>query len=169
LAISTLPFSTAVFLVEGRPSFSLISPSSTPNSPHPVAFGAVNVLLTSESPLMTTMPPSSLIVLVPGLPVGPPLVAPGVRFREDDRRVAGGILHSVKKTSIYIDPEVDRALARRAAAQGTSKAAVIRDALAQAGAAAALARPRAAGVFDGPGDLSQDVDGHLAGTDFGES
>jgi hypothetical protein len=140
-----------------------------PSTPQPVAFGAVNVLLPSETPLMTTMPPSSLIVLVPGLPVGPPLVAPVVRFREDDRRVAGGILHSVKKTSIYIDPEVDRALARRAAAQGTSKAAVIRDALAQAGAAAALARPRAAGVFDGPGDLSQDVDGHLAGTDFGES
>ena len=75
----------------------------------------------------------------------------------------------VKKTSIYIDPEVDRALARRAAAQGTTKAAIIREALAQAGAAGALAKPRAAGVFDGPGDLSHDVDGHLARTGFGES
>ena len=85
------------------------------------------------------------------------------------RRVVGGILQNVKKTSIYIDPEVDRALARRAAAQGTTKAAVIREALAQAGAAGALAKPRASGVFDGPGDLSHDVDGHLARTGFGES
>lgn len=75
----------------------------------------------------------------------------------------------MKKTSIYIDPEVDRALARRAAAQGTTKAAVIRDALAQAGASAAAAKPRASGVFEGPGDLSQDVDAQLAGTGFGES
>lgn len=84
--------------------------------------------------------------------------------------VTGGRWYSgrMKKTSIYIDPEVDRALARRAAAQGTTKAALIRDALAQAGAPAA-AKPRACGIFDGPGDLSQDVDGHLARTGFGES
>ncbi len=75
----------------------------------------------------------------------------------------------MKKTSIYIEDEVDRALTRRAAAQGTTKAAVIRDALAQAGAVAAAAKPCACGVFDGPGDLSQDVDGHLAKTGFGES
>jgi hypothetical protein len=74
----------------------------------------------------------------------------------------------MKKTSIYIDPEVDRALARRAAAHGTTKAALIRDALAQAGALAA-AKPRACGVFDGPSDLSRDVDEHLASTGFGES
>jgi Ribbon-helix-helix protein, copG family len=74
----------------------------------------------------------------------------------------------MKKTSIYIAPEVDRALARRAAAEGSTKAALIRDALAQAGAPAA-AKPCACGVFDDPGDLSQDVDGHLARTGFGES
>jgi hypothetical protein len=74
----------------------------------------------------------------------------------------------VKKTSIYIDPEVDRALARLASAQKTTKAAVIRAALAQAGAAGAPAKPRGAGVFDGPGDLSQDVDAHLDRTGFGE-
>lgn len=83
--------------------------------------------------------------------------------------MAGGILQNVKKTSIYIDPEVDRALARTAAARGTTKAAVIREALVQASAAGALAKPRASGVFDGPGDLSHDVDGHLARTGFGES
>ena len=75
----------------------------------------------------------------------------------------------MKKTSIYIDADVDRALARRAAAQGTTKAAVIRDALAQAGALGAAAKPRASGVFDGPGDLSQDIDAHLARTGFGET
>jgi hypothetical protein len=84
-------------------------------------------------------------------------------------RVVGGILQIVKKTSIYIDPQVDRALARRAAAQGTTKAAIIREALAQAGAVGALVKPRASGVFDGPGDLSHDVDGHLARTGFGET
>jgi hypothetical protein len=73
----------------------------------------------------------------------------------------------MKKTSIYIDAEVDRALARRAAAQGTTKAALIREALTQAGAPAP--KPRACGVFDGPSDLSRDVDGHLARTGFGES
>jgi hypothetical protein len=75
----------------------------------------------------------------------------------------------VKKTSIYIDPEVDRALTRRAAAERTTKAALIRDALAGAAAARVRARPRACGVFDGPEDLSQDVDEYLTRTGFGES
>jgi len=75
----------------------------------------------------------------------------------------------VKKTSIYLDPDVDRALGRRAAAEGTTKAAVIRSALADAARAASAAKPRACGVFDGPGDLSQDVDGYLTRTGFGES
>jgi Ribbon-helix-helix protein, copG family len=75
----------------------------------------------------------------------------------------------MKKTSIYIEDGVDRALARRAAALGTTKAAVIREALARAGQAGAGARPRAAGVFDGPGDLAQDVGEYLDRTGFGES
>jgi hypothetical protein len=75
----------------------------------------------------------------------------------------------VKKTSIYIDPDVDRALARRATAEGTTKAAVIRHALADAAAPAIRARPRACGVFDGPGDLSENVDIYLAKTGFGET
>jgi hypothetical protein len=85
--------------------------------------------------------------------------------------VAGGGWYTagVKKTSIYLDPELDRALGRRAAAQGTTKAALIRDALAEAAAPSAAAKPRACGVFEGPGDLSQDVDGHLARTGFGET
>lgn len=72
----------------------------------------------------------------------------------------------MRKTSIYIDPVVDRALARRAAAEGTTKAALIREALADAAAPAMLVKPRACGVFDGPGDLSANVDKYLEG--FGE-
>jgi hypothetical protein len=54
-------------------------------------------------------------------------------------------------------------------AEGTTKAALIRNALAAAAAETSPAKPRACGVFDGPGDLSQDVDGYLARTGFGQS
>lgn len=70
----------------------------------------------------------------------------------------------MKKTSIYLDPDVDRALKRRAAAEGTTKAALIRAALAEA--ADIRPRPRAVAVFSGPGDLSTNVDKYLEG--FGE-
>ena len=70
----------------------------------------------------------------------------------------------MKKTSIYLDPDVDRALERRAAAEGTTKAALIRAALAEA--ADIRPRPRAVAVFSGPGDLSTNVDKYLEG--FGE-
>ncbi|HEY4451340.1 MAG TPA: ribbon-helix-helix protein, CopG family [Solirubrobacteraceae bacterium] len=73
----------------------------------------------------------------------------------------------MKKTSLYIDPEVDRALARRAAAEGTTKAAVIREALATA--AGENPRPRALGVFSGPPDLSRNIDDYLAKTGFGST
>jgi hypothetical protein len=71
----------------------------------------------------------------------------------------------MKKTSIYIDPAVDRALTRRARREGTTKAALIREALAGAAASAMRMKPRG-GVFAGPGDLSQNVDKYLDG--FGE-
>jgi 3-methyladenine DNA glycosylase Mpg len=74
----------------------------------------------------------------------------------------------MKKTSIYLDPAVDLALGRRAAAEGTTKAALIRAALETAAAPAERARPRACGVFEGPGDLAANVDGYLASTGFGE-
>jgi hypothetical protein len=70
----------------------------------------------------------------------------------------------MKKMSIYIDPEVNRALDRRALAEGTTKAALIRAALADA--AKIRPRPRAVGVFSGPGDLATNVDKYLEG--FGE-
>jgi len=68
----------------------------------------------------------------------------------------------VKKTSIYLEPELDRALARLASERGITKAEAIRRALAEA--VGSMARPRitAIGVADGPGDLSTDTDRHLA-------
>jgi hypothetical protein len=74
----------------------------------------------------------------------------------------------MKKTSIYLDPEVDRALDLRAGMEGTTKAALIRGALAAAAVPAMHPRPSACGVFSGPGDLSRDVDRYLAETGFGE-
>jgi hypothetical protein len=73
----------------------------------------------------------------------------------------------MKKTSIYVDPDVDRALNRRATAEGTTKAALIRAALAAAAAPAKRAKPLGCGAFAGPGDLSTNVDKYLSG--FGEN
>lgn len=75
----------------------------------------------------------------------------------------------VKKTSIYIEPDVDVALARRAAAEGTTKAEVIRQALRDAAAGSVRVKPRARGVFRGPADLAARADAHLAESGFGES
>jgi ribbon-helix-helix CopG family protein len=75
----------------------------------------------------------------------------------------------VKKTSIYIERDVDVALSRRAAAEGKTKAELIRAALRQAAGSALRAKPRARGVFDGPADLAEHVDEHLSESGFGES
>ena len=71
----------------------------------------------------------------------------------------------MKKMSIYVDPEVDWALTRRAAREGTTKAALIRAALAEA-ADVPPPRPQGVGIFSGPGDLATNVDKYLEG--FGE-
>ena len=72
----------------------------------------------------------------------------------------------MKKTSLYIDPEVDRALARRAAAEGVTKAEFVRRVL----AAAVVERPRpmARGVFEGARDLGAEAERHLVEMGFGE-
>jgi hypothetical protein len=75
----------------------------------------------------------------------------------------------VKKTSIYIEPEVDVALSRRAVDEGTTKAELIRAALRDAAAGSLQVKPRARGVFAGPADLAERVDEHLAESSFGES
>jgi hypothetical protein len=74
----------------------------------------------------------------------------------------------MKKTSIYLDADVDLALRRRATAQGVTKAALIRNVLASAVAPATRVRPLACGVFSGPGDLARNVDRYLAESGFGE-
>jgi len=68
--------------------------------------------------------------------------------------------------SIYVDPEVDRELTRRAEREGTTKAALIRRALADA--VEIRPRPQGGGIFSGPGDLSTKVDEYLRETGFGE-
>jgi hypothetical protein len=72
----------------------------------------------------------------------------------------------MKKMSIYVDPEVDRELTLRAEREGTTKAALIRRALADA--AGIRPRPKAVALFSGPGDLSTKVDEYLRETGFGE-
>lgn len=72
----------------------------------------------------------------------------------------------MKKTSLYIDPEIDEALSRRAAAEGITKAEFVRRVLSEA--VSKGARPRARGVFEGARDLGSDTDRHLAESGFGE-
>lgn len=80
----------------------------------------------------------------------------------------GGTLYRVKKTSIYLEPELDLALARRAALTGVTKAQFIRDALRAAVGDGTRPRLRAIGVGSGPGWISSDVDRALRETGFGE-
>lgn len=74
----------------------------------------------------------------------------------------------MKKTSIYIEPEVDTALARRAAREGVPKAELIRVALREAAGESVRVKPRARGVFAGPEDLAERADDHLRESGFGE-
>lgn len=84
-------------------------------------------------------------------------------------QVAGGSLPFVRKTSIYMDDEVDDALSRRAEREGTTKAALIREALRGAAEDSMRIKPRARGTFAGPADLAENVDQHLRSSGFGES
>lgn len=75
----------------------------------------------------------------------------------------------MKKTSLYLDDEVDRALARRAAEEGVTKAELIRRGLAAMTRPPRHPRPTAIGfVDDGPDDLSANVDRYLSEGGFGE-
>ena len=80
----------------------------------------------------------------------------------------GGTICGMKKTTMYLEPELDQAFVRIAARQGVSKAEAIRVALRQA--AERVERPRitAIGVAHGPGDVADDVDRHLTETGFGD-
>jgi hypothetical protein len=75
----------------------------------------------------------------------------------------------VKKTSIYLEPAVDEALAKRAAEEGLTKAEFIRRSLAGVVSKPKRAKP-SVGVFrstDGR-SVAEDVDAYLAETGFGE-
>jgi hypothetical protein len=72
----------------------------------------------------------------------------------------------VKKSSIYLDPDLDRALTHAAARQKLSKAEFIRQTLSAAVAGDVAVRPAGIGVFDGPADLATNADDYLDG--FGE-
>jgi hypothetical protein len=71
-----------------------------------------------------------------------------------------------KKSSIYLEPELDRALTHAAARQKLSKAEFIRRTLSAAVEGETGPRPSAIGVFDGPSDLASNVERYLDG--FGE-
>jgi len=75
----------------------------------------------------------------------------------------------VKKTSIYLEPDMDEALARLAAENGLTKAEFIRRGLATLVSAPKRPKP-SVGVFaSGDGrSVSEDVDAYLAETGFGE-
>jgi predicted transcriptional regulator len=73
----------------------------------------------------------------------------------------------VKKTTLYVEPDLDRALTRLAADRGVSKAEAIRAALRDATEHIERPRIKAIGVGSGPGDVADDVDRHLAETGFG--
>jgi predicted transcriptional regulator len=72
----------------------------------------------------------------------------------------------MKKTSIYLEPELDRALELLAERQGVTKAEAIRAALREAVTDVKRPRLTAIGVGRGPGDVGRNVDKYLDG--FGE-
>jgi Ribbon-helix-helix protein, copG family len=75
----------------------------------------------------------------------------------------------VKKTSLYLDPDLDDALARRAADEGLTKAEFIRRTLAAAMQRPTRPKPQAVGLIDeGPTDVARNVDRYLRETGFGE-
>jgi predicted transcriptional regulator len=74
----------------------------------------------------------------------------------------------MKKTTLYMEPELDRALDRLAEQHGISKAEVIRRALRDVTRRVQRPRISAIGLGHGPGDVADNVDRHLAETAFGE-
>lgn len=74
---------------------------------------------------------------------------------------------NVKKTSLYLEPDLDADLARIARRRGITKAEFIRQSLRQAADADARPQLTAIGVGEGPGDVSSDIDRHLEETGFG--
>ncbi len=75
----------------------------------------------------------------------------------------------MKKTSLYLDDELDEALARRAADEGLSKAEFIRRTLAGAMNRPKRPKPTAKGIVKGGRvDVARNLDEYLGATGFGE-
>jgi predicted transcriptional regulator len=73
----------------------------------------------------------------------------------------------MKKTTIYLEPELDQAISRLAAQQNISKAEAIRAALRRATSDVERPRIKAIGVAHGSGHVAADVDRHLREMGFG--
>lgn len=75
----------------------------------------------------------------------------------------------MKKTSLYLDPDLDEALARRAADEGLTKAEFIRRTLAAAMQKPKRPKPQAVGIIrGGRADVAENIERYLAETGFGE-
>jgi Ribbon-helix-helix protein, copG family len=75
----------------------------------------------------------------------------------------------VKKTSVYLEPELDEALARRAADEGLTKAEFIRRTLAGAVQRPRRPKPQAVGIVrGGPPDLAANDEKYLLEWGFGD-
>lgn len=74
----------------------------------------------------------------------------------------------MKKTSIYLEDELDRALALRAAEEGITKAELIRRSLRGIAERPPRVKPAAVGIVaSGRSDVSSDVDSYLGESGFG--
>lgn len=74
----------------------------------------------------------------------------------------------MKKTSLYLEPEIDAALTRIARSRGITKAELIRRSLREVADTEDRPTLTAIGVGHGPGDVSEDPDRHLTETGFGK-
>lgn len=75
----------------------------------------------------------------------------------------------MKKTSLYLEDELNQALARRAADEGLSKAELIRRTLAGAMSRPKRVKPTAKGIIrDGRADIAGNDEEYLRTTGFGE-
>ncbi len=75
----------------------------------------------------------------------------------------------MKKTSVYLDDELDRALAMRAVDEGITKAELIRRSLGGVISRPKRVKPTAAGIIKGGRtDVARNVDEYLRETGFGE-
>jgi hypothetical protein len=76
---------------------------------------------------------------------------------------------AMKKTSLYIDDSVDRALAICAAERGVTKAELIRTTLGAVVFSPVRVKPKAVAlVRDGKQPIARDLDAYLHSTGFGE-